>query len=139
MKKIIYSVASSTLLLLPLISSAQAPGTGLAQQNGGAGGVETIIINLLSFTNRVLIPFVIGIGFLFFVWGVFLYFIKGGADDESQTKGKNLMVYATLGFVLIVVFWGIINLLVGTLGLTNTNIPNIPNVPGTRGAPLPTP
>jgi len=63
------------------------------------------------------LPAILALGFLVFVWGVFLYFIKGGADDEAQGKGKQLMLYAIGGFVLILVFFGIVNLLVGSIGL----------------------
>lgn len=73
--------------------------------------------NIVDFTNDVLIPFIVGIGFLVFVWGMFQYFIAGGANDEAKEKGKSLMIYATLGFVLIIVFWGVVNLIADSTGL----------------------
>ncbi len=77
-----------------------------------------------------MIPFIIGLAFLFFVWGIFQYFIAGGANDEAKAKGRSLMIYATLGFVIILVFWGIVNLLVSGLGLTGdagqVTVPNTP-------------
>jgi len=48
---------------------------------------------------------------------MFRYFIAGGANDEAKEQGKSLMVYATLGFVLIIVFWGIVNLVATSTGL----------------------
>ena len=56
------------------------------------------------------IPFILGVAFLVFVWGMFQYFIAGGANEESKEKGKSLMVWATLGFVLVIIFWGVVNL-----------------------------
>jgi len=112
MKKIGYFFAAATTLVLPILVSAQ--GTGF-QADGGEFG--DFLGNILIFAETVLIPFIIGIGFLVFVWGMFQYFIAGGSDDESKAKGKSLLIYATLGFVLIIVFWGIINLLVGGTGL----------------------
>jgi hypothetical protein len=84
----------------------------------------------------VLIPFVIGIGFLVFVFGMFWYFIAGGADDEKREKGRKLMIYSVLAFVLIVVFWGIINLLSSTLFDRNQidDLENIPRVDSTPRA-----
>lgn len=102
------SVAVMLLSPLAMVSAAFDP-------NGGAFG--TLLANILVFTNGVLIPFIIGIGFLVFVWGMFQYFIAGGSNDEAKEKGKSLMIYATLGFVLIIVFWGIINLLATSTGL----------------------
>lgn len=92
---------------------------------------QTSLSNILEFTNTVLIPFIIGIGFLVFVWGMFQFFILGGSNDESKEKGKSLMIYATLGFVLIIVFWGVVNLLAGSTGLQGEDgITDVPKVKG---------
>ena len=104
----------TALFSLPLIGQAQ----NFAIDSGGTGGeVAGFLTSILSFINGVLIPFILGIGFLFFVWGMFQYFIAGGANDEKKESGKSLMVYATLGFVLIVVFWGVVNLVASGTGL----------------------
>ena len=122
MKKIVYSLAGLNLLMLPLVSRAQLA-TG-----GGGGQFETLLSNILDFTNDVLIPFIIGIAFLVFVWGMFWYFIAGGANDEKKEKGRSLMIWATVGFVLIVIFWGIINLLASSTGLEGDTLDDIPTV-----------
>jgi hypothetical protein len=49
---------------------------------------------------------------------MFRYFIAGGANDEAKEQGKSLIVYATLGFVLVIVFWGIVNLVATSTGLS---------------------
>ncbi len=109
-------------LFVPLTASAQLA-TG-----GGAGPFEDLLKNILNFSNEILIPFIIGIGFLFFVWGMFLYFIAGGASDESKEKGKSLMINATIGFVVIIIFFGAINLLTSSTGLEGQFIKNVPQV-----------
>ncbi len=125
MKRIGYILGSASMFALPLMASAQ----GLANSNGNAGAFQTLLTNILTFTNNILIPFIIGIGFLVFVWGMFQYFIAGGANDDAKEKGKSLMIYATLGFVLIIVFWGIINLLATSTGLNSAyNSSLTPNV-----------
>ena len=122
MKKITYLLGSSAAFVLPFVASAQLADSG----DGGAFG--DLLNNILEFTNDVLIPFIIGIGFLVFVWGMFLFFIAGGSNEDSREKGKNLMIYATLGFVLIIVFWGIINLLASSTGLEGEQIDDVPVV-----------
>jgi uncharacterized membrane protein YidH (DUF202 family) len=110
-------IASSGLLAaLPFLAAAQ----GVLAPGGGAFG--DLLTNILIFSNNVLIPFILGIGFLVFVWGMFRFFIAGGANDEEKEKGKSLMVYATLGFVLIIVFWGIVNLLATSTGLDGESL-----------------
>jgi uncharacterized membrane protein YidH (DUF202 family) len=106
-----------------MVSSAQIATTG-----GGGGQFEVLLTNILDFTNTVLIPFIIGIGFLVFVWGMFKFFIAGGANEEAKEQGKSLMIYATLGFVLIIVFWGVVNLLTDSIGLGGDTLRDIPIV-----------
>jgi uncharacterized membrane protein YidH (DUF202 family) len=112
--------SSATFALVPFVAAAQFDPSG--------GEFGTLLGNIIDFTNDILIPFILGIGFLVFVWGMFRYFIAGGANDEAKEQGKSLMVYATLGFVLIIVFWGIVNLLAQSTGLDDGDaIGVIPN------------
>jgi hypothetical protein len=115
LNKLTFLTTSALVLTLPMLASAQT--LGLAK-SGSGGDFGTLLADILIFANTVLIPFIIGIGFLVFVWGMFRYFIAGGANDEAKESGKSLMIYATLGFVLIIVFWGIINLLSSSTGLS---------------------
>lgn len=119
MKNIKY-FALSSVLALPVLASAQF------DPSGGEAG--TLLENILVFINGVLIPFILGIAFLVFVWGMFQYFIAGGANDEAKEKGKSLLTYAILGFVVILVFWGVINLLVSSTGLNDAALDQ--TVPG---------
>jgi hypothetical protein len=117
MKKII-NLVPAFLLLLPVVTLAQ-------QFDPNDNAFRTLLGNIIGFTNGVLIPFILGIGFLVFVWGMFRYFIAGGANDEAKEQGKSLMVYATLGFVLIIVFWGIVNLLADSTGFGGQSITDV--------------
>lgn len=109
------SVIASSLLALPLLVGAQ----GFSPDGGPLG--ETLT-NIIAFINAYIIPFILGIGFLFFVWGMFLYFIKGGSNDEEKSKGKSLLIYATAGFLLIFIFWGIVELLAESSGLAKPTL-----------------
>lgn len=118
-------ITSASLFALPAVVSAQ----GIAD-SADAGPFQDLLENILIFSNDVLIPFILGIGFLVFVWGMFKFFIFGGANDESKEQGKSLIIYATLGFVLIIVFWGIVNLLSESTGLVDQSLNNIPSING---------
>jgi hypothetical protein len=113
MKNNFYKVLALSILIIPSVIQAQS---GLATSEQG-GDLGTILNDILNIANNILIPFILGIGFLVFVWGMFKFFIYGGADDEAKSSGKSLMVYATLGFVLIIVFWGVVNLIASSTGL----------------------
>ncbi len=138
MKIIKLFTSSVAVFMFPLLVSAQGFNKGLA---GGQQGtpLETLLLAIIAFTENVLIPFVFAIGFLMFVWGIFLFFIAGGSNEESKEKGKSLMVYAILGFVVIIIFWGIINLLAQTTGLEADTIttPVLPKAgPGAGGGAI---
>jgi uncharacterized membrane protein YidH (DUF202 family) len=120
MKKKITGIA--LLLLAPVFAFAQ-----IADKSDG-GAFEDLLGNILVFINDVIIPFIIGIGFLVFVWGMFKYFILGGANDEKKEQGKSLMIYATIGFVLIIIFFGVVNLLTESTGLSGETIRNVPRI-----------
>lgn len=116
-------ITSSAVLLTPVLTFAQGIADG-----ADAGPFQDLLENILVFTNTVLIPFIIGIGFLVFVYGMFKYFIVGGANDDAKEQGKSLMIYATLGFLLIIVFWGVVNLVAGSTGLEGETLDNVPKV-----------
>jgi heme/copper-type cytochrome/quinol oxidase subunit 2 len=122
MNRLAPAIFFSTLFLLPFIASAQI------NVDATGGPLSEMLRNILVFGNTVVIPFIIGIGFLMFVWGMFQYFIAGGANEESREKGKKLMISATVAFVVIIIFFGAINLLTTTTGLEGQRIKNIPQV-----------
>jgi hypothetical protein len=101
----------SLLFVLPLFASAQAL------------SAQSFIANFLVFSNTVLIPFLLGIAFLFFIFNVIRFFVAGGGNEDARTNAKNLAIYGVLAFVTMVVFWGIINLLAGSLGFAGKNVP----------------
>lgn len=117
MKKVKYLISSSALYALPFAAAAQITST-----TGGGGQFEITLRNIMTFINSTLIPFIIAVGFLAFVWGMFQYFIAGGSNEESKEKGKSLMIWATVGFVMIIIFWGLINLIAGSIGLEDATI-----------------
>ena len=106
-----FTIGSFLLLVLPFLASAQ----GISAQG--------FIKNFLVFSNTVLIPFLLGIAFLFFVFNAFRFFIVGGSTDDGREKAKDLALYGVLAFVIIVVFWGIVNLLSSSLGFNDGNTP----------------
>ena len=114
MKNFLYGIVTTSIFVLPFISAAQTGGLAGGQPGGGKMG--NFLGNVLGFIDSVLIPVILGIAFLMFVWGVFKYFILGGADSEKQAEGKSLMIYAIAGFVLILAFYGIINVISDGLG-----------------------
>jgi len=120
--KYITSILPVGLLVLPLTSNAQIA-------NSASGGeLEVLLANILTLVNSTLIPFIIGIAFLFFVFGVFRYFILGGGDEEKRAQGRSFVINSIVGFVLIIIFFGVVNLFTQSTGLDGETIQNIPQI-----------
>ncbi len=127
MKKIGAQILSSTAIValsLPLmVSAASVP-------NLSGGNIGNTFRAILDFINTILVPTIFALAFLVFIWGVFKTFIMGGHDEEKQSEGKQLMIYAIIGFVVMVSVWGIVNLVAGGFGLnTDAGLQQIPRGP----------
>ena len=79
--------------------------------------IQTFLANILIFLNKTLVPFILAIAFFIFIWNAARYFILEGENEESQTKAKSLALWSVSAFVVIVSFWGIVNMIVGGLNL----------------------
>lgn len=117
MKKTLSQIAVAGSAFLPVVALAQF------------GEINTFAGKILTFINDVLIPGIFAIALLMFIWGMFKFFILKGHEDDAQKEGKNLMIYAIVGFVLMVSIFGIVNLVANGLGFKNEQIQGIPNVP----------
>ncbi|MGH7175210.1 MAG: hypothetical protein ACREGR_02540 [Minisyncoccia bacterium] len=74
--------------------------------------------SLLGLVNTVVVPIIIALAFLVFIWGVVKYFFLGG--EEGRSEGKQFVLWGLLGMVLLFSVWGVVNLLLVTLGFTNS-------------------
>ena len=125
MKNFLYGLLAAVIVTLPAITSAQG---GFADGDVNGGRMAGFFRAILGFIDSILIPLVLGIAFLVFIWGVFKFFILGGSDSEKQAEGKSLMIYAIAGFVIILSFYGLVNFLTSGLGFENETI-ELPSVP----------
>lgn len=88
-----------------------------------AAGLEDLIKGFVGFLSDVIIPFLFAIAFLIFAFNVIRYFVLGGASEEGRDKAKNLAIYSVLAFVVLIVFWGIVNTVSSLLGFGGTTQP----------------
>ncbi len=110
MKNIVTKISLAALLIFPVVAFGQ----GFI--DGEAGGFGTFTQGIILFINNFLIPLMIALCVLGFIWGVFQYFILGSDDEEKRGQGRSLMLYAIIGFVAIVALWGIVEFVAGGFG-----------------------
>jgi predicted PurR-regulated permease PerM len=123
MKAIIYS---SVFFLTPFLTFAE----GLATGDPNAGKFGPFITAIIGFIDTFLLPLALAIAFIALVWGIVRFFVIGGDSDDGKTKGKQLIIYALVGFVVIFSFYGIINIITNGLGFGGQSLQGLPKVPG---------
>jgi hypothetical protein len=114
------------LIMAPFLAFAQSTtgnGSCAAQASGTLGYILCIAGNILN----TLIPILIVLGVVYFIWGVLQYVIS--SDEEAKKKGKDHMIWGIIGLVVIVALWGLVSVLTTTFGLNsgsvNVNAPTI--------------
>lgn len=108
--KSVYFILATLLAVAPELVFAQ-------------GTVQKLLVNIPAFFNTVLIPFLFGLAFLFFVINVIRYFVAGGSSEDGRENAKNLIIYSVAAIVFLIIFWGIVNLLSTSIGLQNKTQP----------------
>lgn len=124
-------VLSSLGVLAPVLAFAQPSTTASCYGPQMSGTVQAVICKLGEILNTI-IPILIVLGVVYFVWGVITYVIQ--SDEEAKKAGKNRMIFGIIGLVVIVGMWGLVGIVTKTFDIGNQN-QNIqtPCVPGTPG------
>jgi phosphotransferase system glucose/maltose/N-acetylglucosamine-specific IIC component len=129
------AIGFGSTLALPLVALAQIGSTGnpggtaLRCSNVVTGTQVNNIQEFICKLNDILtaiIPFLIALGIVYFVWGVISYVI--GNDEEAKKKGRDRMIYGIIGLVVIIAVWGIVRWVTSTFDVDNTGTITIPAV-----------
>lgn len=73
---------------------------------------------LIGAMNTIVVPVIFVLAFFVFVWGVIKYFLLSGGDESKLNEGKQFILWGIIGLVVLFSVWGLVNLLLSTLGLT---------------------
>ena len=119
MKKNILKFGSLTLAALPALAGAQS-----------IGGVLGLLAQAEDLINRI-IPFIIALAVLWFLWGIFK-FITNVGDPEKRKEATGMILWGVVGIFVMVSVWGLVNILVRSVNLDNT-APNAPGLPNPGG------
>lgn len=89
--------------------------------------IGNLITTIQGILNSI-IPLLVALGVVYFVWGVVQYVI--GDSEEAKKKGRDRIIYGLIGFTVIIGFWGLVNILVKTFGLENSAAPSLAPLTG---------
>jgi len=89
-------------------------------------GILAVVNQILAF----LIPILITLAVVYFIWGVIQYTIS--TDEEAKKGARGKIISGLIGLFLIIAFWGVIQVVKNTFGIGSqqldvTEIPCIPN------------
>lgn len=121
MKKVAQKIGvGAAMFLLPAVAFAQY----------GINNSTSLFNAIKSILNAV-IPIIIALAVVYILWGIVQSFVKGG--EEERKAGHMKILYGIIGLFIMVSIWGLVNILVGTTGLSNqvpvNQIPNLNNLP----------
>jgi hypothetical protein len=97
----------------------------------GISGLYALLAQVSDFTTR-LIPYVISLTVLFFLWGIFKL-VFSSKDSEARAEARGYIIWGIIGLAVMVSVWGLVNLLTSTFSL-NQNVPQAPGVPSANGS-----
>ena len=128
MKKKLIVLSGFVLGLAPIVALAQTA-TGLNPTKCGStadGATVTTIQGLLCKFSELLnaiLPVLIALGVVYFVFGVITYVIND--DAEAKKKGRDRIIFGIIGLAVIIGVWGLVLILTRTFLGENPNAQNI--------------
>jgi len=76
------------------------------------------LVNLFIDLIKAMIPVVIGLALLAFIWGLVKFISRVGGDEKAVTEGKQLMIWGLIALFLMVSIWGILGFFYNEFGFT---------------------
>jgi hypothetical protein len=129
MKKKLIVLSGFVLTLAPVAQVlAQQTGTFNSCTGIGLGTIEGIVCKIGNILN-VVVPVLIVLAVIYFIWGVITYVI--GGDEEAKKKGRDKIIFGIIGLAVIIAVWGLVKILTNTFGINTTTGESIvfPTVP----------
>jgi hypothetical protein len=132
MKKKLIVLAGFILGLAPVMALAQAQTGGTTKVcavnvvGGTSGNIQGMLCKVGELLSAVL-PILIALGVVYFVWGVISYVV--GGDEEAKAKGRSKIIYGIIGLAVILGVWGLVKVVTNTFGIEGARTITIPTAP----------
>ena len=108
--KTLTKIAISSGLLVPFFVYAATVGS---------------ILTALDGILKQIIPIIMILATVVFLWGVVMYVVAGGDEDKVKTA-KQYIILGLIGLFIMVAVWGVVKALVNTFGVSGGVIPTQP-------------
>jgi CDP-diglyceride synthetase len=94
-----------------------------------ATGVHDIL-NTIQSIIQAIIPIVIGLAVLMFLWGIAQYIVA--KDSDKQKDARMIIIYGVIVLFAMVAIWGLVDVLASTFGIDSGAAPMAPSIPTIR-------
>lgn len=91
--------------------------------------------SIISLINGILVPVLMSVAFIVFLYGVYKYFMQGADSETERETGRTFALYGIIGFVILFTVWGIVNIFMSTLNLRAINAQPPPTIWGGSSTP----
>ncbi|MFA6519794.1 MAG: pilin [Candidatus Paceibacterota bacterium] len=115
------------------VASFGAPFVAAAQTGVNVSYLQNYSNSIIGVINGILVPVLMAIAFIVFLFGVYKYFIQGASEEKSREDGRKFTLWGVIGFVVILSLWGIVNIFMSTLGLSVGQAPAYPTIGNVGG------
>ncbi|MCF7834249.1 MAG: hypothetical protein K9L98_03220 [Candidatus Pacebacteria bacterium] len=88
--------------------------------------LQAIICKVGELLNFV-VPVLVGLGVVIFVWGVIMYVMS--SEEDAKTKGRDRMIFGIVGLAVIVAMWGLVRILINTFDVGTGGVMSTPALP----------
>ncbi len=109
------------LSFLPILAFAQG---------GGGKDIEDFIGQFYDILDS-LMPVIMALALLFFLWGLLQYITKTG-DEEGRKAARNTMVWGVIILFVMASVWGLVGILQDTTDIDSRQPVEAPKLPDQR-------
>ena len=107
-------------VLIPLVAYAQ-----INPSNTSSGITITAIFKRLTQIFNLIIPFLVLLGTVIFIWGIVKYVTAGG-DEKRLEEAKSIIVWGIIALAVMLMAWGFVAVVIDAIFGTE----NLPPLPG---------
>lgn len=117
----IVAVGSTLAALSPLSALAGGGGAGLS------GTLVPVIQSIIDIVSA-LVPFMLTLAVLFFLWGLAKFVLAAG-DEGARESGRSIMIWGVIAITVMVSLWGLVTLLQTIFNIDTTSSYTAPTLP----------
>lgn len=123
----LFGLLALLVVATPVVFAQVGATCGDAGTGTDQGTFMYVLCRIALIINSI-IPLLIALAVVYFIWGVVQYVL--GKSDDAKSEGRQRMIWGIVGLLVIVTMWGIVAMLQYTFGIggdTEIDVPCIPS------------